>query len=90
MKKVTDQQKEDVLRLHFVEHLPTRQIAARLGMARRTVRSVITGRQSAPAPAARQPRVTQLSMHEAFIKQELQHVPSMNAPAMYPSGGLRR
>ena len=80
MKKVTDQQKEDVLRLHFVEHLPTRQIAARLGMARRTVRGVIAGRQ--PAPAPRKPRVTQLAAYEPFIKQELERVPSMNAPAM--------
>lgn len=80
MKKITDQQKEDVLRLHFVEHLPSRQIAARLGMARRTVRAVIAGRQAPPKP--RQPRVTQLAEHEAFIKQELARVPSMNAPAM--------
>lgn len=80
MNRVTDQQKEDVLRLHFVEHLPTRQIAVRLGMARRTVRGVISGRQTPPAP--RKPRVTQLGPHEAFIKQELARVPSMNAPAM--------
>jgi transposase len=80
MRRVTDEQKEDILRLHFVEHLPTRQIAARLGMARRTVRNVIAGRQ--PAPAARQPRVTQLAAYERFLKQELERVPSMNAPAM--------
>ena len=59
MNRVTDQQKEDVLRLHFVEHLSTRAIATRLGMARRTVRGVIRGRQSPPAP--RKPRVTQLA-----------------------------
>jgi transposase len=80
MKRVSDQQKEDVLRLHFVEHLPTRQIAERLGMARRTVRSVIQGRQTS-APA-RKPRVTQLAAYESIIKQELSRVPSMNAPAM--------
>lgn len=80
MRRVTDQQKEDVLRLHFVEQLPTRQIAARLGMARRTVRGVIRGRQTAPAP--RKPRVTQLATYETFIKEELSRVPSMNAPAM--------
>lgn len=80
MKKVTDQQKEDVLRLHFVEHLPTRKIAERLGMARRTVRGVISGRQPAAKPRA--PRVTQLGAFEGFIKQELARVPSMNAPAM--------
>ena len=80
MKRVTDQQKEDVLRLHFVEHLSTRQIAERLGMARRTVRDVIRGRQTLPAP--RKPRVTQLGAHEGFIKKELERVPTMNAPAM--------
>jgi transposase len=80
MKKVTDQQKEDVLRLHFVEHLPSRQIAERLGMARRTVRNVIAGRQ--PPPAPRKPRVTQLAPYEPFLKKELERVPSMNAPAM--------
>lgn len=80
MKRVTDQQKEDVLRLHFVEHLPSRQIAAQLGMARRTVRNVIAGRQQPLLP--RQPRVTQLSAYESFIKEELLRVPAMNAPAM--------
>ena len=80
MKKVTDEQKEDVLRLHFVEHLSSRQIAERLGMARRTVRNVIGGRQ--PAPAPRKPRVRVLAAYEPFIKQELERVPSMNAPAM--------
>jgi transposase len=80
MKRVSDQQKEDVLRLHFVDHLSTRQIAERLGMARRTVRGVIAGRQTLPAP--RKARVTQLAAHEGFIKEELARVPAMNAPAM--------
>lgn len=80
MTRVTDQQKEDVLRLHFVEHLPSRQIAARLGMARRTVRHVIRGRQTPSAP--RKPRTTQLGAYESFIRQELERVPSINAPAM--------
>ena len=80
MKRVTDQQKEDVLRLHFVEHLSTRQIAERLDMARRTVRDVIRGRRTLPEP--RKPRVTHLRVYEGFIKQELERVPSMNAPAM--------
>lgn len=80
MKRVTDQQKEDVLRLHFVEHLPSRKIAERLGMSRRTVRGVIAGRQQPLAP--RKPRTTQLTEHEGFIKGELARVPSMNAPAM--------
>lgn len=80
MKPITDQQKEDVLRLHFVEHLPTREIATRLGIGRRTVRDVISGRKMPPTP--RKPRVTQLTEHEAFIKQELVRAPAMNAPAM--------
>lgn len=80
MNRVTDQQKEDVLRLHFVEHLSTRAIAARLGMARRTVRGVIRGRQTSPPP--RKPRVTQLAAYEPFIKEELARVAAMNAPAM--------
>jgi transposase len=80
MKRVTDQQKEDVLRLHFVEHLSTRKIAERLEMKRRTVRGVISGRQTLPAP--RKPREKQLAAYESVIKQELERVPSMNAPAM--------
>lgn len=80
MKKVTDEQKEDVLRLHFVEHLSSRQIAARLGMARRTVRGLIAGRQTPRAP--RKPRLTQLSTYEGLIKEELGRVPTLNAPAM--------
>lgn len=79
-RRITDQQKEDVLRLHFVEQLPSRQIADRLGMSRRTVRSVIEGRQRQSKPRA--PRVTQLAQYDAFIKQELARVPDMNAPAM--------
>ena len=80
MKRVTDQQKEDVLRLHFVEHLASRKIAERLGMSRRTVRAVISGRQQPLAP--RKPRETQLASYEGFIKEELARVSSMNAPAM--------
>lgn len=80
MKRVSDQQKEDVLRLHFVEHLASRQIAERLGMSRRTIRGVISGRQKLGAP--RQARESQLAMYESFIKTELARVPSMNAPAM--------
>lgn len=80
MKRVTDQQKEDVLRLHFVDHLPSRKIAERLRMSRRTVRGVISGRQQPLAP--RKPRETQLSEYEGFIKEELARVPSMNAPAI--------
>lgn len=80
MKRVSDQQKEDVLRLHFVEHLPSRKIAERLGMARRTVRNVINGRQR--PLATRKPRETQLSEYEGFIKEELARLSSMNAPAM--------
>lgn len=80
MTKVTDEQKEDVLRLHFIERLSTRQIATRLGMARRTVRNVIAGRRSAAAP--RKSRATLLAAYEASIKRELERVPSMSAPAM--------
>ncbi len=80
MKRVTDQQKEDVLRLHFVEHLASRKIAERLGMSRRTVRGVINGRQR--TSAERKPRTSQLATYESAIKSELARVPSMNAPAM--------
>jgi transposase len=80
MKGATDEQKEDVLRLHFVEHLTSRQIASRLGMARRTVRNIISGRRVRPAP--RRKRVSQLGVYDAIIKKELARVPSMNAPSM--------
>ncbi|MEK7862331.1 MAG: IS21 family transposase [Chloroflexota bacterium] len=77
---MTDQQKEDVLRLHFVEHLSQQKIADRVGIARRTVRSVIKGRRTLAAPRA--PRVSQLDSFDAAVKKELERVPSMNAPAM--------
>ena len=80
MKRISDQEKEDVLRLHFVEHLPQQQIADRLGMARRTVRNVIKGRRTPPAP--RQKRESQLAAYEPVIKKELERVPAMKAPAM--------
>jgi transposase len=51
-----------------------------LGIARRTVRGVISGRRTPPAP--RKPRVTQLAPYEAFIRQELERVPSLNAPSL--------
>jgi len=44
-KRVNDQQREDVLRLHFIDRLSSRGIAAQLGMARRTVRHIIQGRR---------------------------------------------
>lgn len=80
MKHVTDEQKQDVLRLHFVEHLSSRQIAERLGIARRTVRNIVSGRRTLVAP--RKQRVSQLGAYEASIKSELARVPAMNAPAM--------
>jgi transposase len=80
MKRVTDQQKEDVLRLHFVEHCPSREIASRLGMARRTVRNVIRGRQAKPSVRSKRP--SQLASFEEAIKKALAGSPSMNAPAM--------
>ena len=80
MTRVTDEQKQDVLRLHFVEHLSSRRIAERLGMARRTVRNILSGRRTLGTP--RKKRISQLGAYEAAIKQELARVPTMNAPAM--------
>jgi len=80
MKRVTDQQKEDVLRLHFVEHLSQQKIADRVGLGRRTVRHILHGRKDLAAPRAA--RLSQLATFEAAIKKELERVPSMNAPAM--------
>ena len=54
MKRVTDQQKEDVLRLHFIEHLSQQKIADRVGLGRRTVRSILNGRKDRAAPRAAQ------------------------------------
>lgn len=80
-KRVSDQQREDVLRLHFIDRLSTRGIAAQLGMARRTVRHVIEGRRPSEArPAAK--RVTELGLYQDAIKKELARTPAMNAPAM--------
>lgn len=80
MKRATDQQKEDVLRLHFVEHLSQQKIADRVGLGRRTVRDILRGRKELAAPRAA--RVSSLATFEAAIKKELERVPSMNAPAM--------
>ena len=80
MTRVTDEQKQEVLRLHFVEGLSTRQIAAQLRMARRTVRKVLSAPRTTPKP--REPRVSQLAEHDAFLKAELAKNPSINAPAM--------
>lgn len=80
MKRVTDQQKEDVLRLHFVEHLSQQKIADRVGLSRRTVRHILHGRKDRAAPRAA--RLSQLAAYDAAIKLELERVPAMNAPAM--------
>ena len=80
MTRVTDKQKEDVLRLHFVEHLPSRKIAAQLGMARRTVRNVIRGRRATPTVRSKRP--SQLASFEETIKKALDRTPGMNAPAL--------
>jgi transposase len=80
MTRVTDEQKQEVLRLHFVEGLSTRRIAAQLRMARRTVRKVLSAPHTTPKP--REPRVSQLAEHDAFLKAELAKTPSINAPAM--------
>jgi transposase len=79
--RVSDEQKEEVLRLHYVEQLSSRQIAARLGMARRTVRNIISGRRAA-SRAPRTPRESIISAYDSVIKNELERVPSMSAPAM--------
>ena len=80
MTRVTDEQKQEVLRLHFVEGLSTRRIAAQLQMARRTVRKVLSAPGTTPKP--REPRVSQLAEHDAFLKAELAKTLSINAPAM--------
>jgi len=80
-KRVNDQQREDVLRLHFIDRLSSRGIAAQLGMARRTVRHIIQGRRPSEArPAVK--RETELGLYQDAIKKELAETPAMNAPAM--------
>ena len=73
----------DVLRLSLLDGLSARAIAKRLSMSRNTVRKML-GRAPAPAstPRPSPPRGSILEPYKPEIKDLLEEVPEMKAPAM--------
>jgi transposase len=70
----------EVLRLHLIDGLSARLIAARLKVSRRTVRKLL-GRTPPPALPSRS-RTSLLTPHHETIKQLLASTPEIKAPAV--------
>lgn len=80
--RVSDERKTEVLRMRYVDGLSTRAIARKLGMARRTVRTLL-GEQRAQVPRrAATPRESILAPFEAEIRARLASDRDLRAPAM--------
>lgn len=81
--RVPDDRKAEVLRLRYVDGLSTRAIAAKLSMARRTVRAMLGDRRPrADRPPSRAQRESLLAPHEAEIKKRLAEDRDLRAPAL--------
>ena len=83
MKKPVEQSGDvaEVLRLGLVEGVSVRQIAAKLHMARKTVRKIL-GRHVAPTKPVAAPRGSLLDPYDKAIRALLDDMPEMRAPAV--------
>ena len=79
--KVDDERTVEVLRLRYVEGLGIRKIAARMKMARKTVRRLL-GQARTPPPTARTPRTSILAPFEQVIRDEIARAPDLSVPGM--------
>ena len=89
-----DQLQAEVLRLSLVDGLSARAIAKRLSLSRNTVRKLL-GRMPARKVSPSAPRTTVLDPYKEVIKDLIDEVPQMKAPAVLErlrplgySGGL--
>ena len=81
--RIPDDRKAEVLRLRYVEDLSTRAIAARLSMARRTVRAILgEKRPRRDRPRACAPRESLLAAYDDEIKKRLAEDRDLRAPAL--------
>lgn len=81
--RVPDDRRAEVLRLRYVDGLSTRAIAAKLSMARRTVRDILGEKRPRPdRPRARAPRESLLAPYEGEIKKRLAEDRDLRAPAL--------
>jgi transposase len=76
-----DQLQADVLRLALVDGLSARAIAKRLSLSRNTVRKLL-GRMPARKVNPSGPRTTVLEPYQQLIKDLIDEVPEMKAPAV--------
>jgi transposase len=71
----------EVLKLAYGEHLGIRPIARRLKMSRKTVSRILAGDRAFKETKTHQPRETLLAPYDTALRQLLDDVPEITAPA---------